>query len=225
MIAILSSFWFRRQSAALNWFLPVLVAAGLPLSTSATVSANLTWTTSPDASVTGYKIYYGGASHQYASSVSVGNVSNTVIPNLVGNTIYFFAAKAHNDAGLESDFSNEAAFMGITTTPDTSLRLKTLPINFTGNPLRFSLDAGAPVGATINPTNGVVYWTPGRIYASTTNYINVIATDTINPALSISVTFAREQSPKRVEISWKNIDGARACFLHQPRLINDANPP
>lgn len=188
MIAIRSSLWTRIQRGGWNWFLSILAAAGLPLSATASVSANLTWTASPDTNVTGYNIYFGAASHQYTNSVAVGNVTNAVIPGLLADTTYFFAAKAHNSAGVESDFSNEAAFAGLAATPDASLRLKTLPVNFTGNPLIYSLDATAPAGATINPTNGTVYWTPGRAYASTTNYINVTITDTVNPALSLSET-------------------------------------
>jgi hypothetical protein len=172
----------------LHWLLPVLLAAGLPFSAAAAVSASLSWSASPDASVTGYNIYFGGASHEYTNSISVGNVSSTVISGLLENTPYFFAAKALNSTGDESDFSNEAAFAGLTTSPDSALRLKTIPNNLTGNPLRFSLDGSAPAGATINPTNGIIYWTPGRDYAATTNYFNVIVTDTVNPALSITET-------------------------------------
>ena len=181
------NFWRRTQRSGLSRWLPGFLAATLPLSAAA-VSANLSWTASPDAAVTGYNIYYGGASHQYTNSFCVGTVTNAVIGALLENTTYFFAAKAHNSNGDESDFSNEAAFAGFNATPDSNLRLKTLPKNFTGNPLRFSLDASAPAGATINPTNGIVYWTPGRADASTTNYINVIVTDTVNPTLSLSET-------------------------------------
>jgi hypothetical protein len=168
--------------------LPGLLAAVFPMSAAASVNASLTWIASPDTNVTGYNIYYGDASHQYTNTVSVSNVTSMAISGLLDNTTYFFAAKAHNSTNQESDFSNEAAFAAFSATPDSSLRLKTLPTNFTGNPLRFSLDASAPAGATINPTNGMVFWTPGRTYASTTNYINVIVTDTVNPALSISET-------------------------------------
>ncbi len=181
-------FWRKRQSNALRCILPYLLATGLPLSGAASVSANLTWIASPDPAVTGYNVYYGSASHQYTNVVSVGNSTNVVISGLLENTPYFFAAKAYDSAGNQSDFSNEAALAGFAATPDGSLRLNTLPQNFTGDPLTFSLDASAPPGATINPTNGIVSWTPGRAYASTTNYLNVIVTDTVNPALSISET-------------------------------------
>jgi hypothetical protein len=164
-----------------------LLGAGLSLS-AAGVSANLTWNASSDPSLAGYNIYYGTVSHQYTNMVTVGNMTNTVIPGLAGNTTYYFSAKARNSAGNQSPFSNEAAFAGVTATPNGSLSLKTLPANLTGDPLIYSLDASAPPGATINPTNGVIHWTPGLAYASTTNYINVIVTDTVNPALSTSET-------------------------------------
>jgi hypothetical protein len=185
---IRSSFWSGARRQAACWLLPSFLAGVLPLTAAASVSANLTWIASPDATVTGYTVYYGGASHQYTNSVVVGNVTSVVVPGLMENTTYFFAAKSHDDAGNQSDYSNEAAFAGFNTTPDNGLRLKTLPPNFTGNPLVYSLGAGAPAGATINPTNGTVSWTPGRDNAVTTNYINVVVTDTVNPALSISET-------------------------------------
>lgn len=187
MSHIRSSLWsgIRRISI---WALLVLLAAGLPWCASAGVSATLSWNASPDTNVTGYTICYGTSSHQYTNTISVGNVTNVVIPGLQGNTTYFFAAKAHDAAGNQSDFSNEAAFAGLTAAPDTSLRLKALPDDGAADPLLFSLDANAPAGATINPTNGIVSWTPGRSYASTTNSINVLVTDTVNPALSISET-------------------------------------
>ena len=115
-------------------------------------------------------------------------MTNANIPDLVENTTYFFAAKAHDSSGNQSDFSNEAAFAGVRATPEGNLRLRTLPKDFTSDPLLFSLDASAPPGATINPTNGVIAWTPGHAYASTTNYLNVFVTDTVNPALSLPET-------------------------------------
>ena len=158
------------------------------MSAAADVTASLNWTASTDAAVTGYDIYYGSASHQYTNVISVGPVTTAVITGLAQNTIYFFAAKSHDDAGNESDFSNEAAFVGTTITPDGGLRLKTVPKNFTSDPLAFSLSTDAPAGVIINPTNGIVSWIPGRTNASTTNYFTVIVTDTVNPAMSFSET-------------------------------------
>ncbi len=181
---------FRTSPTKLNWFrfLPLLLAASLPASALATVNASLMWVASSDPSVTGYDIYYGTASQQFTNLLDAGDVTNTVVPDLAENTTYFFAAKAHDSAGDESDFSNQAAFVGVNATPESGIRLRTLPKNFTSDPLLFSLDTNAPPGATINPTNGILAWSPGHAYATTTNYLNVYVTDTVNPALNISET-------------------------------------
>ena len=50
--------------------------------------------------------------------------------------------------------------------------------------LRFLLGAGAPVGATINPTNGVFQWTPAAGTAFGSNWISVAVTDSGSPRLS-----------------------------------------
>jgi len=55
--------------------------------------------------------------------------------------------------------------------------------------LTFSLQ-GAPVGASINPTNGYFVWNPDCAQGSTTNLITIWATDNGLPPLSNSVTFA-----------------------------------
>jgi hypothetical protein len=56
--------------------------------------------------------------------------------------------------------------------------------------LTFSLGAGAPAGAAINPTNGVFTWRPSEIQGGTTNPISVIVTDNGEPPLSATQTFA-----------------------------------
>jgi len=182
--------WYRLQKGLLSFLLPSLVAAGLPLTSfaGAAISANLSWTASSDPNVTGYNIYYGNTSHQYTNSVSVGNVTSVNVPNLTTGTTYFFAAKAHDAAGNQSDFSNEAAFTGVTVTPGTYVQLSTMPTNSTADQLSFSLASGAPAGASIDPTNGTFYWNPDNTHASTTNVINVIITDNTNPNLSSSET-------------------------------------
>jgi hypothetical protein len=76
-------------------------------STGIGASKTLSWTAVPDASVDGYKLYWGTASHQYESNVDVGpNVSYT-LDGLRPNTTYYFAVSAYNSGG-ESGLSAEA---------------------------------------------------------------------------------------------------------------------
>jgi len=50
--------------------------------------------------------------------------------------------------------------------------------------LTFSLGAGVPDGATIDPNTGVFTWIPSEIQGPATNFINVIVTDNGTPALT-----------------------------------------
>ena len=60
-----------------------------------------------------------------------------------------------------------------------------LPFNL----LTFTLGTGAPAGLELNPTNGVITWTPTEAQGPSTNAITVIATDDGSPVLSDTKTF------------------------------------
>jgi len=160
----------------------------LPPSAAGMISANLTWVASNDPTVTGYDIYYGTANNQYTNNFLVGPVTNAVVSGLTENTVYFFGAKARNSTGNESGFSNEAAFAGFNASVGSALQLRAMPQRLTTDALQFSLNATAPQGATINPTNGILSWTPGNADASTTNYLNVSIIDPANSAFSVFET-------------------------------------
>ena len=74
-------------------------------------AVTLAWDPSTDSTVTGYNIYYGGASHSYTNVVSAGNATSAVVSNLVGGATYYFAATTYTAAGLESDYSLEASYI------------------------------------------------------------------------------------------------------------------
>jgi hypothetical protein len=111
MLCQVNRFWVRQ-------FAPVFRLLGLlvllfPVVAGATQSVTLTWDSSDDPNVVGYKIYYGTASLDYTDSVMVGSVTNATITGLLDGTTYYFAATSLDSAGDESGFSNEAVF----TTP------------------------------------------------------------------------------------------------------------
>lgn len=70
-------------------------------------NVSLKWDVSPDASVIGYRVYYGNASGDYTNSIAVGNTNTVTVTNLVRGATYFFAATAFDADNLESAFSNE----------------------------------------------------------------------------------------------------------------------
>lgn len=74
-------------------------------------SVNLAWNGSSSPTVTGYRIYYGAVSGEYAGSVAVGNVTAANLPGLANGVPYFFAVVASTASGLESLFSNEIVYV------------------------------------------------------------------------------------------------------------------
>lgn len=188
MHVVPTSLWSLGKRSVTDWFALIFLAATLPYTATASVSANLTWTASTDPTVTGYNIYYGGASGQYTNSLSVAAITNAVVPDLADGTTYFFAAKAHNATGSESPFSNEAIFCGLTVAPNTAIAQAVIPPSATGDSVTFSLGTNAPAGASIDATNGVFRWVPGLDYASTTNAVTVTITDNTSSNLSTSTT-------------------------------------
>jgi hypothetical protein len=67
--------------------------------------------------VTGYKIHYGTASHNYTQHVNVGNKTSGVISNLIGATKYYIAVTAYSAGGLESQPSNELLYLAPAPSP------------------------------------------------------------------------------------------------------------
>jgi hypothetical protein len=188
MISLIKSFFWMQQSG-LSRFLKYAALVVLPMTACGSVSTMIEWNSSPDPNVAGYNIYYGTTSQTYTSMISVGNVTNATIGNLEPGTTYYFAAKSYDADGNESLFSNEASFTDYNIVPGKGrLPLNTLPSALMNDQLTFSLAPGAPVGASINPTNGVLYWNPSLADASSTNTIIVIITDLANPDASTQET-------------------------------------
>ena len=81
-------------------------------------------------------------------------------------------------ANQQVTFGSALTFTAVASDPD-------LP----ANTLAFSLDAGAPTGATINPTSGLFSWTPQSGQAPSTNSVTVRVTDNGAPTLSATRAF------------------------------------
>ena len=80
------------------------------ISSLAAGSVTLAWDASPDAGVTGYRLYYGVASGTYTNSAAVGNVTSATLANLSDGVTYYFTATAYDSSGVESPFSNETSY-------------------------------------------------------------------------------------------------------------------
>ena len=69
---------------------------------------SLAWNAS-SGPVSGYKVYYGTASGNYASNLNVGNTTTATVASLADGSTYYFAVKAYDSTGNESGFSNEVS--------------------------------------------------------------------------------------------------------------------
>lgn len=102
-----------------------------------------------------------------------------------------------------------------------------------GGALAFSLDPGAPSGASIDPVSGVLAWQTSPGNAGTTNFITVRVTDTAAPTLSAAQSFEVTVLPPpalqppsllngAMSISWTAIPGQTYRIQYKDNLT-DAN--
>jgi hypothetical protein len=100
----------------------LLILAALSTTVQAAGSVALAWNRSTDPIVTGYNVYYGGASGAYTNEVSAGNATNTTISGLIQGITYYFAATTYAASGMESSFSSEVSFT-VPILPGVQLRI------------------------------------------------------------------------------------------------------
>src|ERR1700756_4132183 len=76
-------------------------------------TATLGWDAEPPVTVSGYYLYYGGASGVYTNKLDVGTNITATVSNLVAGASYFFAVSSYDAQRLKSTLSSEVS---LTTT-------------------------------------------------------------------------------------------------------------
>ena len=119
-----------------------------------TTNLILAWNPSPATGIVAYNVYSGIASQTYTNMFSVGNVTNANVTGLASGTIYYFSVTAIDQAGLESQFSNEISYSVPTNKPPivanspptiSSIANQTIHVNTAMGPLAFMIgDAETP---------------------------------------------------------------------------------
>ena len=99
--------WFCAGLATVSQLL-ILVGATSALGTS---NVTLTWDPSPDTNVVGYFVYYGTVAGSYTNRVNQGNQTTANVPGLMEGVTYHFVVTAYTADAVESDPSNEVAFV------------------------------------------------------------------------------------------------------------------
>lgn len=93
-------------------------------------TVTLSWNPSSSENVTGYRVHYGQQSGNYPNSIDVGNQLTAEVANLIDGTTYYFAVTAYNNAGEESEPSEEFHYM---PSPAVLLNLSTRAFVQTGD--------------------------------------------------------------------------------------------
>src|SRR5207247_7778820 len=103
-----------------------------------------------------------------------------VITNLYGATTSAVAALTVNTAPRLAALGQKLVRQGSVLT----FRAAAVDTDLPPQTLTYSLDAGAPAGASLEPLTGLFFWTPGATEPTNTHRVTIRATDNGFPPLS-----------------------------------------
>jgi predicted transcriptional regulator len=112
-------------------------------------------------------------------------VTDDGTPNLNDTESFTVIVEEANSAPVLAALADQTVSEGATLTVSVSVTDADLP----ANSLAFSLEPGAPEGASIDGTSGVLTWTPSEAQGDTTSVISIRVTDNGSPNLSDSKSF------------------------------------
>ena len=151
-----------------KWLVCLIFASYICLlSNLIAADVSLAWDPSDSPGVTGYRLGYGTASGQYGTVVDVRKVTTWTVSNLAPGT-YYFAVKAYDSTGLESEYSAEVS---TTIVP---------PVDTTAPVI------SAVAASEVNATSATISWTTNEIadtqveYGKTASYGS---STVLNPSL------------------------------------------
>ena len=139
---------------------------------------SISWDASPDPSVIGYRVYYGTASGNYTTTLSVGTATSVVIPDPPAGVAYYAVVTACDAASIESLPSAEASYIaapgpgqkmlvisdldpGVRWIPEQSTAVNVIARYRPRNDAEKSLIlAGKPVGVPVDYFFAFAPWSP-----------------------------------------------------------------
>jgi PKD repeat protein len=96
----------RTKNICFFVVLYMMFLPGLALGETATIS----WDPNPEPDIAGYKVFYGTSSGNYTDCITVNSTQTSCeITGLQGGNTYYFAVKAVDASGQESEFSSEVS--------------------------------------------------------------------------------------------------------------------
>jgi PKD repeat protein len=186
---------------------------------SMAAALTVSWDPNEEPDIAGYKVFYGTASRVYTESVTLDSPDQTscTVEELAGGYTYYFAVKAFDLGGQESEYSDEVyQYIPLPNSPPTAaIQVNT---NHGTAPLEVLFDAGASSdpdgniaeytwsfgdggsGAGVNAAH--VYTTPGSYTVALTVTDTVGASDTATLVVQID-----QNSPPIARVALSTMSG------------------
>ncbi|MBL9135105.1 MAG: tandem-95 repeat protein [Verrucomicrobiales bacterium] len=108
------SLQFRQYPRKVATILGALLCAA---ATTWSANVRLAWDPNPETDLRNYRLYRGTAPNSYDSTTDVGLATTADVSGLADGVTYYFALSAVNQAGSESDLSNEVSYRTPTNLP------------------------------------------------------------------------------------------------------------
>jgi hypothetical protein len=148
-----------RTTAVL--FLAVQLGFAASASAQAYNSVTLAWDANTEPDLAGYIVYWGTGSRTYDRSLDVGNTTQAQINGLQDLQTYYFAVRAYNSDGLQSNYSLEVS-KTIPLNPDRVLGVPTRLFwrnNVTGAVASWHMSGNQQVsGGSVGPVVADLEW-------------------------------------------------------------------
>jgi VCBS repeat-containing protein len=170
----------------------------LPAVTHA-AQADISWLPNSETNLAGYEIHYGTTSQNYTTVIDVGLPEpvdgriHAAVDDLAEGNTYFFAAKAYDSNGDESDYSQEISYtvtssepspppvandLVVNTTEDTPVTDQLSVNNSGGLPLQYTVISSPFHGIlTVKDATGSFTFTPTPDFNGTDSFTFTAAND------------------------------------------------
>jgi Stage II sporulation protein/Putative Ig domain len=159
-----------------------------------------------------------------STNVITVRATDNGVPSQSDAKTFTVVVKEVNQAPVLANVTNRSIHAGMTLTVTNSATDADLPANL----LSFSLDAGAPAGAAINSTNGILRWTSSDADAGNNVSIAIRVTDNGVPPLGDVKTFNVNVIPRpsvsptlaggNLNLSWPAIPGTFYLVQYKTNL-------
>ncbi len=225
----------KTKSHWTNWASAALLFCGAIAGPARAVS--LQWDPNQEPDLAGYRVHVVHVAAASTNIVEAGLTNSAAVNGLAPGQAYRFFVTAYNVDGIESDPSNEVSFTepfpnispviepipAITVEEGQEVAFKAFAsdLDLPAQALSFTLGAGAPVGAVIDPESGAFAWTPSAGQGPATNVLAITVSDSGSPVMSATqwvTIIVRKPAPRVTSYSLRIGSFASGAVAISPKV-------